>query len=323
MSLRQICGAAGAALVLGVGLPQAQTPPANPQAASPSAAAPAAQVRPDEVVATIDGEKYTAGRIQQLRGRVPPPFSQAVSRMNNKTFLKSYADLLTLARKAEKEKLDEQDPYKDQLAFLRMNFLAQSYLNSLSRKISVSQKELEQYYNEHKADYEEAGIKAIYVAFSPSAGKQPSVDPQAKKPLTEEQAKAKAESLIEELKKGADFEKVARENSDDASSAQKGGHIGSIKKNAPDIPADLKEAIFRLKPGEFTAPVRQPAGFYIFKLDSTRVVPYTEVASSIASLVQGQKMRAELDQILAAVKVTYDNEGFFSETPAATPAAKP
>ena len=298
--------------MLGAGFLGAQTPPANPPANA------AGKVRPDEVVATIEGEKFTAGRVQQLRGRVPPPFAQAVSRMNNKMFVKSYAELLALARRAEQEKLDEQDPYKDQLAFLRMNFLAQSYLNSMTRKISVSQAELEQYYNQHKSEYEEAGVKAIYIAFSPTAGKQPAADPQAKKPLTEDQAKAKAESLVAELKKGADFEKLARESSDDATSAKKGGSIGAVKRNAGDIPSELRDAIFGLKAGEITAPVRQSAGFYIFKLDSIRTVPYTEVAANIGAIVQGQKVRAELDQILASAKVTYDSESFFSE-PAPTP----
>ncbi len=278
----------------------AQTPPPKP-------------VGGNEVVATVDGEKFTAARIQQLRESLPAQFRQVVSRMDNKQFLTSYAELLALSKLAEKEKLAEQEPYKGQFAFLRMNFLAQTYVEKLSKQIQPSQQDLLKYYDEHKGEYEEASVRAIYIAFSPSADKQDSSN--TKKPLKEEQAKAKAEALLAELKKGADFAKLAKENSDDTGSAEKGGDLGPIKHASSGIPADVKNAIFALKAGEVSQPLRQPAGFYLFKLENTRTLPFEEVAASITPMVQGMKMKEELDRIRSTVKVTYDNESFFQATP--------
>ena len=310
MSIIRIC----VAVVASVAFAAAQPPPATPPAARPAGPG------PNDVVATIDGEKITPARLLQLRNSLPSQFRQAASRMDNKTFLKSYAELLVLAKLAEKENIADHEPYKGQLAFMQMNFLAQTYVDHVSKQIKPSQEDLMKYYDEHKAEYEEAGVRAIYVSFSPSAGKQESSDPKAKKVLTEEQAKAKAEGLSAELKNGADFAKLAKENSDDSATAGKGGDLGAIKKVGTGIPADIKTAIFALKPGEVSSPIRQPAGFYIFKVESIRTVPFQEVAGNISPTVQGLKMKEELDRIMKSVKITYENESFFKVEPGDPPA---
>ncbi len=297
-----------ALLAAGWMLGTAQAPPAPPQPGL------------DDVVATIEGEKLTPRRIQQLRSSLPPPFNQSAARMNNKTFLRSYAELLKMSRLSETEKLPERDPYKDQLAFLRMNFLAQAYLDHLRTKVTVDPEDTQKYYAEHKADYEEAQVRAIYVAFSPNAGK-PATDPKAKKLLTEAQAKAKAEGLAAQLKKGADFVKLAAENSDDTASAEKGGDIGPVKRSASGIPADLKEIIFSLQPGQVSDAVRQPAGFYVFRLDKIQTTPFDDMQASITTTVHGLKLQAEISKTLGTVKITFDNEAFFNETPPTPPAA--
>jgi peptidyl-prolyl cis-trans isomerase C len=309
-----ICRFAGA-LTLASVLSMAQTPATLP--------APGAKpIGPNDVVATVEGEKMTPARIQQLRDSLPAQFQQTASRMDNKAFLKSYGELVALFKLAEKEKLADQEPFKGQLDFLRMNFLAQSYIEHLSRTIDVSQQDFLNYYNEHKADYEEATVRAIYIAFSttPSA---PSSAASGKKPLTEDQAKAKAEALVKQLRNGGDFAKLAQENSDDAATAQKGGELGVIKKSATGVPAELRQVIFGLKAGEVSDPVRQPAGFYIFKAENVRTIPFEEAAVSMAPAVRGAKVRAELDKVLKSVQVSYDNESFFDGSAGVVAPPKP
>jgi peptidyl-prolyl cis-trans isomerase C len=314
MTARKLYSLAGLALFAGVcPLPAQDRGPAAPPAAPKPAG-------PNDVVAVVEGEKITPARLQQLRESLPPNFRQQVSSINDREFLKSYATLVALSRRAEQEKVAEREPYKDQLAFLRMNFLAQSYLDYLGKHVKVSQLDFQQYYNEHQRDYQEAKVRALYVAFSPNADPS-SKDPKVKGLLTEQQAKAKAESLWGQLKKGADFEKLARENSDDKDSAKNGGDIGTIKRSS-GAPAELKDAIFALQPGEISAPVRQPAGFYIFKLESLRTVPFEEVAGNIATAVQGAKVKEELDRIMKSVQITFENESYF-DPPAAPGRAQP
>ncbi len=318
-------------IVLALGIVMAIRPgwllsqePAAPAAQAPAAAKPAG---PDDVVATVDGEKLTPRKIQQIRASFPANYQQAIARMDNRAFVKTYGELKYLARLAEEEKLTERAPYKDQFAVLKQNFLAQAYLDSIKSSVPVSNEEVKKYYDEHKVEFEEAIARAIYIAFSPNAGK-PSADPKARKLLTEQQAKTKAEALVAQLKKGADFAKLAKENSDDAPSAEKGGELGPIKKNAAGIPEELKAVIFGLQPGQVSDSVRQPAGFYIFKLEKIAATPYSDVVASLMATVQGMKVQAEFLKLLSAVKITYDNEPFFAQPydpkgPGAPPAIPP
>lgn len=274
----------------------AQTPSAKPPA-----------VKPDDVVATVNGEKITAGMLQSLRNGAAQQFQKAVQQ-NNKDFLKSVAGLLALSKKGEQEKIDQKEPYRDQWLFLKMNFLANAYISYLNTQVQITQQEIQAQYEKNKEEYEEAMVRAIYIAFSRSGGD----DAQGRKRLTEAEAKAKAEKLAAALKKGADFAKTAKEDSDDAGSAEKGGDIGGIKRNATGVPAEIRMAVFALKPGEISEPVPQATGFYILQVDQIKTTPYEEAASNIATQLQTQKVQQEVQRILGSVEIQHLNQGFFA-----------
>jgi len=272
-------------------------------------------VQSDDVVATVNGEKVTAGMIQTLRNGAAQQFQKA-TQQNNKDFLKSVAGLLALSRAAEQEKVDQKEPYRDQWLFARMNFLANAYVSYLNTQVKITQREIQEQFEKNKGDYEEAMVRAIYIAFSRTGG----TDAQGRKRLTEAEAKAKAEKLVAALKKeGADFAKLAKENSDDAASAEKGGDIGGMKRGATGVPSEIRIAVFALKPGEVSEPVPQPAGYYIFKLDQIKVTPFEQAASSIATQLQIQKVQAEVQRILSTLEIKHLNEAFFADPPAAAP----
>jgi peptidyl-prolyl cis-trans isomerase C len=290
----------------GVALAAAQTPAATPPAPK--------KISPDDVVATVNGTKVTAGMIDALRTGAPPQF-QAATKLNNTEFLKGVAGLLILSRLAEKEKVQEISPYKEQLEFMRLNFLANAYVANLNATVKVTPADIKKYYEEHKDDYEEAVARAIYISFSNTGG----TDPQGRQRLTEVEAKAKAETLVAMLRKDADFAQLAKEQSDDAASAAKGGDIGALKRSSTGVPTEIREAVFKLKPGEISDPVVQPTGYYIFKLEKLQTTPLEEAAPTLDEAVRGAKINAELQKLLTDIKITHDNEAFFADAPAAGP----
>ncbi len=75
--------------------------------------------------------------------------------------------------------------------------------------------------------------------------------------------KAKARDILQRLKRGEDFDRVARETSI-APEAERGGDLGFFGRGA--LPEVLEEAAFRLKPGEISAVIRSPFGFHIVKV---------------------------------------------------------
>ncbi|MCC6206863.1 MAG: peptidylprolyl isomerase [Gammaproteobacteria bacterium] len=82
---------------------------------------------------------------------------------------------------------------------------------------------------------------------------------------------ADAQSLIDRLKKGEDFARLARENSLDPT-AQNGGELGWLP--ADQIAQPIRDALGALKTGTFsTTPVQTQFGWHVLKLIETRILP--------------------------------------------------
>ncbi|UUY06938.1 SurA N-terminal domain-containing protein [Pseudomonas sp. J452] len=82
--------------------------------------------------------------------------------------------------------------------------------------------------------------------------------------LSDEQAKAKLEDVKKRLQQGEDFAALAKELSQDPGSAANGGDLGYAGPGVYD-PA-FEEALYSLKEGEVSAPVRSQFGWHLVKL---------------------------------------------------------
>ncbi len=157
-------------------------------------------------------------------------------------------------------------------------------LDTLKKGISVPEEDLRKYYAENEKRYttpEERRASHILIKAEKSA---PEAD-RAK-------AKAKAESLLAELKKNpASFADVARKNSEDPGSAEKGGDLDYFGRGAMVKP--FEDAAFGLKPDELSGVVESDFGFHLIKLaavkggekrsfDTVRAELETEVKTQLA-----------------------------------------
>jgi len=89
--------------------------------------------------------------------------------------------------------------------------------------------------------------------------------PLAKDGSDDAQVKAKADALLGELRQGADFAKLAQENSSDKGNAQRGGDLGFFARGRM-VPA-FEDAAFGLKnPGDLAGPVKTQFGYHIIEL---------------------------------------------------------
>lgn len=98
----------------------------------------------------------------------------------------------------------------------------------------------------------------ILVSYKGATGAEPGVT------RTKEEALAKANALKKQLDGGADFSDLARRESD-GPSRKDGGHLGSFGRGAM-APA-FEDVAFKLKPGQYSAPVETQFGFHIIRLD--------------------------------------------------------
>ena len=258
----------------------AAAPAAVPAAAAPAAAAP---ITPETVVATISGKPYTAKEMDEILKLLPPQGKTAM-KADPQTGLTQLFLIIQLSDEAKKRKLDQELVHKDSLDAMRREVLANAVVGEESKFIIVTPAEQETYYKGHLDQYESAKVSAILVAFAAN----PKPGPDGKTPRSEADAKIRAEELVAKIRAGADFAQVAKTDSDDKDSAAKGGDYATLRR-ADSYPEPMKQAVFGLKDGEISDPVRQPAGFYIFKTSARTTQPYAEVASSIAPKLKQEK----------------------------------
>ncbi|MBA2683986.1 MAG: peptidyl-prolyl cis-trans isomerase [Gemmatimonadaceae bacterium] len=81
-------------------------------------------------------------------------------------------------------------------------------------------------------------------------------------------ARAKAEALRTEITGGAKFDDVAKRESADSGSAEKGGALALAAKGS--YVKQFEDAARALKPGEISQPVASPFGFHIIRLDEKK-----------------------------------------------------
>ncbi len=269
-------------LAIGQAPGQVQVTPGTPAIGAPSASAPA-EVLPDTVVLEVAGKKYTAAQVDQMIASLPPQYQQAAHgqpQILNQLFLMKH-----LAEEAEKSGLDKQSPYKDALEFGRVQVLSQAELVLLQNLTVIPDEDQKKYYKDHPEKFSEAKVRVIYVAFNPTPNKARADD---KKLPTEAEARTKIEDLRKQIVAGTDFGKLARENSDDSASAAKDGDFGTITQKS-SYPEPIKNAVFNLKQGEVSEPVKQPNGFYLIRVEERTELPFDKVETQ---LVQDMKTGA-------------------------------
>jgi peptidyl-prolyl cis-trans isomerase C len=284
---------------------QVQVAPGTPAIGAPSAAA----IPPDTVVLEVAGKKYTRAEVDELIASLPPQYQQQAHgqpQILNQLFLMKH-----LAEDAEKSGLDKQSPYKDALAFGRVQVLSQAELVMLQNTAVVSDEDQQKYYKDHPEKFSQAKVRVIYVAFNPTPDKARA---DGKKLPTEDEARNKIEALRKQILSGADFGKLARENSDDTASAAKDGDFGTITEKS-SYPAPVKAAVFKLKPGEVSEPVREPNGFYLIRVDEQSVLPFDQVGKQLVQDMKQDRFTQTMKAMQTEYTVKVDDPAYFTPKP--------
>lgn len=136
-----------------------------------------------------------------------------------------------------------------------------------------------------------------------------------------------AKKLYEQIQKGADFAKLAKEKSVDKGSATKGGDLDFFTKDK--MVPEFAEAAFKLKKGEVSQPVKSEFGWHIIKVEDRRkaaIPPFEQMKEQLMAEVQQKGVQSYVDGLVKGADVKYyDAAGkeipFDPATPANAPAA--
>ncbi|MGA2414113.1 MAG: peptidylprolyl isomerase [Candidatus Sulfotelmatobacter sp.] len=171
-------------------------------------------------------------------------------------------------------------------------------------KVQVSQDDLQAYYNQHRDQYRVAEqVKVSHILIkTPLPGSDGKVD---EKGVTE--AQHRAEDLLKQLKSGANFEDLAKKNSEDPGSAKQGGSLGWIGKGRT-VP-EFEKAAFSLPKGQISDLVKSSYGFHIIRVDDKQdahMKTLDEVKAEIEPLLKQQKAQQlaqkQAEDLLQAAK---------------------
>ncbi len=152
----------------------------------------------------------------------------------------------------------------------------------VAAQISVSDADIKSFYEQNANHYtEEEQRRASHILIKADKNA-----PAAEKAA----AKDKAEKLLAQVRKSpADFAKLAKENSQDPGSAERGGDLDFFGKGMMVKP--FEDTVFKLKQGEISDVVESDFGYHIIKLTDVRPAAtksFDEVKDRIAADIKKQ-----------------------------------
>ncbi|HLI64483.1 MAG TPA: peptidylprolyl isomerase [Terriglobales bacterium] len=211
-----------------------------------------------------------------------------------------------LAKAAEAQGVSFED-FKQNL---KNNILTQKVISQeVGGHITVSNQEIQQYYNQHKTEMErpeQVRLSEILISTqSPDAVKTANGQtalPEMPSPDVVAKAQAKANQIYEMLQKGGNFADLAKQYSDGPTSAL-GGDLEYFKRGT--LSKELEDKVFKLQAGQYTEPIRTNQGFVILKVTEHQtggVPPLKDVEQQIEQQIYVTKMQPALRDYLTKLR---------------------
>jgi peptidyl-prolyl cis-trans isomerase C len=171
--------------------------------------------------------------------------------------------------------------------------------------IEVTEQDAKQYYDEHPAEFQvPEQVRASHILISTEPA-----DPNADPNQVKAQAREKAEGLLKQVKEGADFAALAKENSACPSSAQ-GGDLGLFGRESMVKP--FEDVAFALKIGEISDLVETQFGYHIIKVtehQDPNTVTFDKARADIMDNMKTTKtqeaFRTYIESLQKTAKITY------------------
>lgn len=283
----------------------------------------------DEIITRSDMEKAKTANLEELKQRSPSDWQEkwtkaqndtlrdlidqqlllekgkelgitgetdVIKRLNQMRQQMGLASMDDLEKEAQKQGISFED-FKEQI---RVGAVTQQVIGQeVGAKIHISDEDVQDWYNKHQKELtgpEQIALSEIMVSTQmKNAENKDKAGTEQSQSLPEDPAKAaeaeaRANQILEQLKKGSKFEDLAKKNSDGPTAAQ-GGVLGDFKRG--ELSKDLEDQTFPLKPGETTGVIRTKQGFIILQVTAHRaagVPPLKEIADRIREAIYAERL---------------------------------
>lgn len=296
--------------------PKEPAPAAAAEAAKPEAA-PAPKPRADFTILRFGNQEIKNSEVKDIWSGLFPggsaPEFETFDESIRQNVLRGIVSERLIYDQAVKDGFDKNPDVLKRIAALQKQVVMQTYVENKSKNM-VNDQQLKAAYAEKVAamkDQEEVRARHILLA-------------------SEDEAK----EIHKQLKKGGDFEKIAKEKSTDKGSGAQGGDLGYFTKDRM-IP-EFADAAFKLKAGELSDPVKSSFGWHVIRVEDKRkmqVPTFDDLKDGLRTEVTNKNLQDYIEGLLKATEIKYfdadGKEKDFSkslkkpEAAAAAPAAAP
>jgi peptidyl-prolyl cis-trans isomerase C len=184
-----------------------------------------------------------------------------------------------IVQEALKKGLDKNPDVATQIDLSRQQVLINAFVQDYLKAHAVSDDTMKKEYEQAKTQAGDKEYKARHILVK-----------------SEDEAK----QVIAQLKKGANFEKLAAQKSEDTGSKERGGDLDWAPPGRY-VPA-FGEALKKLKKGQMTdAPVQTQFGWHIIRLDDERAAKFPTFEETKPQIQQGMQRQA-IDKAVAELR---------------------
>lgn len=231
------------------------------------------------VVAVVGPDEVTMEDLSRALERMPfkkrKLYQSSPQKMSE--FLDIYINQKVIYTEAVRKGIDERKDVIEKTENFRKQLIGQTFGQEILKDIKVSDVEIENYYREHRKDYEQLGISEIFIKTGPVSGG------------TMVGALAKAGEVSERAKAGEDWKELVRRFSDDGASKKKDGETVYIQRGR--FSPAIDDMLFRMKEGEITNPLEVDGGYFIIKInEGAASLPEGQVRRKIESILINEKL---------------------------------
>jgi hypothetical protein len=320
------------------GAPGATAPAGNP-AESPAASA--STVAPDTPIITINGScqnppadkasdancktVITRAEFEKLMDAVQPNMPPRARRQ----FATRYANALVMSQKAHEMGLDQGPKFEERMDLARIQILSQAFSQAVQEKAGqISDKDIEDYYHNNAAAYEEVDLQRIFIPHSQllpaSKIKLSEAAEQKRQKDAEAVMHTEADKLRARAAAGEDFAKLQQEAFQLAGLKTKPPATKMGKERRSNLPP-AQVSVMELKTGEISQVFSDQSGYFIYKVGAKDVEPLDDkVKEEIRGTLRTQSVQEQMQAVQKSATPTLDEAYFGPEmAPAHGPALPP
>ncbi len=236
------------------------------------------------VAATVNGIPISNDTVDHIIGE-GMAMGRPDSPESRKAIINQLAMQILVSQEAIKKKLDETPAVIDQINLTKQSILANAFAQDFMKNNPVSDDMLKAEYEKIKAQMSGTEYKARHILVK---------------------SEAEAKDIIAKLKTNSgQFDKLAKEKSEDAGSRNGGGELGWFDPHG--MVPEFGAAVAKLEKGKFTLePVKTQYGYHVILLEDTRSQPIPtieQVKPQLSKQVQQQNMKKLIDDLMSKAKI--------------------